>query len=763
MNGAAMTPQDAPPRRRLNPFAFPSETDFRFALLIVLIVSVCLSNFYILFLTTPSSFQRTYFATLEECFRRFPPDPAPDLGVSPGLEGLAQQLERETQRSRPARECYQPVANRLIARIFAATAAVLLAAALIFHFAPRWTIGRNRLSPLTAEDVPEVNDYLDGLCAELQLGRAPSFLWNPLNATRSAFTFGNLSRQVVAMNMGLVSQFFSDREAFRAVVVHELAHLKNADLTKTQFANAIWIAFLLTAALPGLFLSLFVNAPQSGFGPLAWSRLWQVALMTALVFFARNGILRAREYYADVRASTYLARPDALQQVLAAAPPPRRWGPRRWFDTHPPSGRRIEVLNDTRPLFFATFEVAAITGVVMGIIYATNERWATSLGQQYFGQNAVLSLLLAFLLMGTIGLSIWRGTTAALLRPPARQRLGRIALGMGVGLFFGAQLIDMAGTLDFLGSADLASIVTLQIVLAVWAVFGAAVAYAVGLWSITCATAWSEVAAGRRSPRAVYAGWLLVASAVTAILIYPLTITFAMSQTIFLGGIFVLGGLFFMLSSIPAYLITSGTGSALFIGLWALPLAAWLFRRHFRPIRAASWGFLEPVAAGGEGLEIDGPQRLALNAGQSERLAFNIRAAVRGALVLAAVFAGMLALKWGVRFARGVVPGPGVEYNDLFGEAVLALSILLPVVLSAWVAARTRQLPVSHALFASFLLGALMSATNNVANGLIESGNPFATSHYYWSDVQLFWGIGLLVAPPVALLVRRLQGRIRNS
>lgn len=741
----------APRRRRLNPFAFPSETDFRFALLIVLIISVCLSNFYTLFLTTPTAFQRTYFATVEECLRLVPIDVAPidvapDLSLPGGLGGLVEQLEQVTEGTQPARDCYQPAANRLILRIFTATAAVLLAAALIFHVAPRWTIRRRRLSPLTAGDAPEVVEYLDALCDEMRLGRAPSFLWNPLNATRSAFAFGNLSRRHVAMNMGLVAQFFADREAFRAVVLHELSHLKNADLSRTQFANAIWIAFLLLAALPGLLLSLFVDAPRSGFALIGWSRLWQVVLMTALVTFGRNSILRAREYHADVRASTYLARPDGLQQVLAAAPPAPRRGLRRWFATHPPPGRRIDVLNDTRPLFFATFEVAAITGVIMGIIYATNDLWATSLGRQYWGQNAVLSLLLAFLLMGTVGLSVWRGTTAALLRPPARQRLGRVAVGMGVGLFVGAQLIDMAGTLDFLGSADLISIVTRQIVLGVWAVLGAAVAYAAGRWSITCATAWSEYAAGRPSPRGVYAGWFLAASAVIAILIYPLTITFAMSQTILLGGIFVLSGLAIMLSSVPAYLVTSNTGAALFIGLWALPLAAWLFRRRFRPIRAAEWAFLEPV---------DGAE-LPVDAGGGQRLAFNIGAAVRGTLVMAAVFAGFLALKWLVRLARGVEPGPAVEYGDLFGEVALALSVLLPVVLSAWVAARTRHLAVSHALFACFLLGALMSILNNAGNGLIESGTPFATPHFYWSDVQFFWGVALLVAPLVVVLRKRI-------
>lgn len=747
-----MTPQDAPAGRRLNPFAFPSETDFRFALLIVLIVSVCLANFYVLFLTTPGSFQRTYFATLEDCFRRFPPTAQTDLGPPAGLEGLAEQLDQQIAGNQDTQDCYQPIANRLIGRIFAATAAVLIVAGLIFQFAPRWTIGRHHLSPLTAEDVPEVNDYLDGLCAEMQLGRRPSFLWNPLNATRSAFTFGNLSNQYVAMNMGLVSQYFAEREAFRAVLLHELAHLKNADLSKTQFATAIWYAFLVVAALPGLFISLFVDAPRSGFGLIAWSRLWQLALLTGLVYFVRNGILRAREYYADVRASTYLTSPAALEQILAGTPAPKRAGLRRWFATHPPPGRRVEVLSDTRPLFLATFEVAVISGVVMGSIYATNELWASSLGQRYFGQNAVLSLLLAVLVMGTFGLSVWRGTTAGLLRPPGRQKLGRIALGMGLGLFFGAQVIDMAGTLDFLGSADMASIVSLQLILGMWALFGAAVFYAVGVWSRTCAAAWSEYAAGRRSPRRAYVAWLLVASGVTAILIYPLTITYGLGQATILGGLFLMGGLFVMLSSIPAYLITATPASVLFIGLWALPLAAWLFRRRFRPIGAAVWGFLEPGAA----------DSAAAGSDAAERLAFDPGAAARRALVLAAVFAGLLAIKWVVRLGQGVVPGPGVVYDDLFGEATLALSFLLPVVLAAWVAARTRQFHVIHALFGTFVLGGLMAIANNAANSLVESGSVFATPEYYWVDAQFFWGVGLMASLVVGGVVGWVKGRGRG-
>ena len=752
-----------PPEQRLNPFAFPSETDFRFALLIVLLVSVCLANFYTFFLTTPTDFQRNYFDTLTDCFRRFPPTFASDLDLSSGLGGLSDRLGEEIARNEPAQACTTPVVNQLFLRIFAATAAVFVVAGLIFWLAPRWTIRRYHLSSLTADDAPEVVACLEGMCAEMQLRRRPVFLWNPLNAARSAFTFGNLSDQYVAMSMGLVTQFYADPEAFRAVVLHELSHLKNADLAKTQFATASWLAFLLCAALPGLFFSLFIDARSLGFGPLGWSRVWQVLLITGLILFVRNSILRVREYYADVRASTYLTDPQALEQVLAQVPtsatPQKTAALRRMFATHPPAADRAAILNDTRPLFFATFEVAAITGVALGMINATTDTWATNLGQLYFGQITALSLFLAVLLNGTVGLSVWRSTTAGRLQPPARQQLGRIALGVGVGLFIGGQLFDMAGTLDFLSTADLAHIIGLQFFLLLWALLGAAVTYITGLWLITCATAWSEVAAARQSPQRVYVFSFLVASGITAILVYLLTIAFALGQALVVGGVvtplLILAAWFFMLGAIPAYVLASPLGPAFFIGIWALPLAAWLFRRQFRPIGEAPWGFLEPQAVG------DTAATAASGGSEKERLSFSIPYVVRSVLILAAVFVALVALKWGVRFVQGVTPGPGVDYDDGLGVVILGAAVVLQVVLAVRVVWRVPQFRLTHALFGTCLLAALMALGNNVVNGIVQSRS--LQTGFYVDDFQLFWGLGLLAALPAALVAMWWGGRGRRA
>lgn len=72
---------------------------------------------------------------------------------------------------------------------------------------------------------------------------------DPLNNASNAVVFGHLGQYYVGqyyvgLGSGLVAQFYVDRPAFRAVVLHEFAHLYNADINKSYFTVALWQAFL---------------------------------------------------------------------------------------------------------------------------------------------------------------------------------------------------------------------------------------------------------------------------------------------------------------------------------------------------------------------------------------------------------------------------------------------------------------------------------------------------------------------------------------
>src|SRR5687768_6829314 len=195
--------------RRLNPFAFPSDTTFRFLLLVVSIVGVSLFLYNWLYFSVSDN-QAEIRRTLE-CVEE----------QQAALAVAATSDDLDAAASRFA-DCIDEI-NRPKAAFMLGGVAVLLATALAFFFAaPLVKLRRRRLEPFREDDAPDVAAELRGLVAEAGLERAPRFVWNPLNPSPGGLAFGCPGRYYVALSGGLVTTFFTDRPAFRAVVLHEL-------------------------------------------------------------------------------------------------------------------------------------------------------------------------------------------------------------------------------------------------------------------------------------------------------------------------------------------------------------------------------------------------------------------------------------------------------------------------------------------------------------------------------------------------------------
>ena len=129
------------------------------------------------------------------------------------------------------------------------TAALLLVAAAIMLAAPVWITRRRKLRRLTAADAPAVVAEVAELAREQDLD-PPRLYWNPLDASAGGLAFGHPGRYSIAIGGGLVVKQAADPPAFRAVVRHELAHIRNRDVGITYFTIAVWYAFLLVAVRP---------------------------------------------------------------------------------------------------------------------------------------------------------------------------------------------------------------------------------------------------------------------------------------------------------------------------------------------------------------------------------------------------------------------------------------------------------------------------------------------------------------------------------
>src|SRR4051812_6020271 len=248
-------------------------------------------------------------------------------------------------------------------------------AGVLYWLHPWWIRRRSRLRELTPENSRLLVEELHGLCG-LAGVQPPTFLLAPY-AVKSVngLAFGHARERAVRLDMGLVLARGRSPEGFRAVVLHELAHLRNRDVDLTYLSVAIVRAFVVEA-LP-VMTWLTVRATVAGASPNWWSALLVVGSLTALtllVYLTRNALLRARELYAEAqvpgwdKAGAGAARRAVLGKEAGSAPPDRLV--HRVRDDHPHPSRRLATLEDpellVRPRLWELFTVGVVAAILLG-------------------------------------------------------------------------------------------------------------------------------------------------------------------------------------------------------------------------------------------------------------------------------------------------------------------------------------------------------------------------------------------------------------
>ncbi|MGW7453504.1 M48 family metalloprotease [Streptomyces sp. NPDC054787] len=207
-------------------------------------------------------------------------------------------------------------------------------------------------------------------------------MFNAVDETANAVAFGHVGRRYVELASGMEGLLVKDRAAFDAVVLHELGHIRNRDLDVTQAITALWWAFVtLIAAAFCLSLTGFVAD-----GARLRTLCLQLALLTFVVYAARNSYLHSRELHADAFAAAHSASDtsdtsdasdihgeaagrralDRFLVRLAEERPDKGGETSAWpFATHPSLARRRAVL--LRPALVDEFTgwEAALIGCIL--------------------------------------------------------------------------------------------------------------------------------------------------------------------------------------------------------------------------------------------------------------------------------------------------------------------------------------------------------------------------------------------------------------
>ncbi len=400
--------------------------------------------------------------------------------------------------TRMMRQCGDaPLSSLLVWSHVLGAALFCVLAVVLYAVGPAWRIRRRGLIRFPDERLPELACHLEELCR--RAGVRTSFWLHPLDATLSGAAFGTVRRRYVQLNRGLLALYATDRARFDAVVLHELAHIRDRDLDITQLTVALWRVFTGLAVTLSLYTLANAGPPRDWF----WTAqsLYELLVVSGFVLLGRNAVLRSREVHADLRVLEWQGTREHLEGVLAlgaasaAGRRPGRWW--RWR-VHPDGQDRIGVVSGSR----LAPEVGLRGGFLLGVAVILLDGLVTSAvpvltGFQYGTMSGSLPYV-AFAAGGAV-LAVWQAIDGT-------RGVGRIGAGLGVGLVAGATVLDPHTVLLPVAPLPDGS-EALMVIL--WAALSVLAAWGYVRWVAMCLRAWTAAAPHAAGPRwAVLVTWL---------------------------------------------------------------------------------------------------------------------------------------------------------------------------------------------------------------------------------------------------------------
>ncbi|MBE3009555.1 M48 family metalloprotease [Microbispora sp. NEAU-D428] len=426
-----------PGRARLDERILGAGTNSRFALLLLLLVA---ASGYLLVPVVSALHPGDYEGCELAAGVDF--DPAHAVAAATRMVGQTLAFLPCVARHAPPPPLWQILAGPAVVVAVAAAATTLL---------PLWKQLRGRCVRL---DLVPGGSEIAARVAELAAGRVvqvPELFMAPAAISRSAAVFGTNGRPRLLLDGGLVACRTIDPRTFDAVVLHELGHVANRDLTITYATVALWRTFILLVITPFLlwWSGLGVFGIAAGAGPaltaVSMHYLAVPVVIAIVVHFARADVLRSRELYADLTASRWGA---PLEHVWAAMPTPAgHRGLSRLsrvlldrMRTHPRWEIRRDALDDPAPLFAVSPLLMFLTGAsatlmnfhLMGHIVAPHVGDLSD----WLGQG--LAAVPAAVVAAAATAVLWRAVVrAAVLGRPAPTG-ARAGLWLGLGLTAGS-------------------------------------------------------------------------------------------------------------------------------------------------------------------------------------------------------------------------------------------------------------------------------------------------------------------------------------
>lgn len=377
---------------------------------------------------------------------------------------------------------------------------VLVLAGVLFRGLPAWKARRRRVVPLwTTDHDGEIQRTVNGAAAKIGLARTPRVVVDRAEMSASAVVFGRNRRPTVCLHGGLLARHRTDPGHFEAVLLHELAHIRNGDVTITYITVAVWRTFIASILLP--YLAWNITEIVTGHRLVDWPiqapgvvrNFVCTVFLVALIHLARADVLRSREIYADRTAVGSGADPHgwAVANLRPAGGPLRRASGSfvGLWHLHPSWDLRRKSLTDPAVLFGVPMLPMFLVGAAATLI--SSQSWAGLSQYRLDGQwvAEAVALATAALVTAVVGVTLWRAVMHAMVatRP---VRSGALAgLWLGAGMAAAELLTSEVATHQWLpGRPELLLLPVLAGAMLTW-------------WTTACAHLWPPHGRDERSAR----------------------------------------------------------------------------------------------------------------------------------------------------------------------------------------------------------------------------------------------------------------------
>lgn len=200
-------------------------------------------------------------------------------------------------------------------------------------------------------------------------------------ASGQAFGFGNPFS--IRLDGGLRMWLKTKPDMFKAVVLHEFAHIANKDIFRSYYSQSIWRSIGIFIAIPFLIVIGIFPIKAVFWGilegnllerlaialPVAVRLFIEVGTMLAVTFMIWARLLRSREYYADWQAAAWGAMSGLkriFQEQIELGKKVNTKFP--LFHLHPSARERFDVLEHPETLYKVSKVFSALVGVLLAYL-----------------------------------------------------------------------------------------------------------------------------------------------------------------------------------------------------------------------------------------------------------------------------------------------------------------------------------------------------------------------------------------------------------